>query len=145
MTTNGIFQRCLLMTGLLLAFAGCQRKVCDESVVGQTPRLSEPTGYWKEHPELLPEHVVTCTGDSANAMQSVNVDFDPEPAAPVPEINKRLEAAKWTRMEQKETGMGYQLQYRKGNERIVVSTITGHKRTHAMYSWEKLPDDTEHP
>ena len=129
----------------LLLLLGCQRKVCDESVVGQSPRLEEPTAFWKAHPELLPEHVVTCTGDSKPKVENLNVDFDPEPQAPVAEIIKRLEAAKWTRTEQKESAMGHELQFRKDNQRIVVSTITGHKRTHAMFTWEELPAGSEAP
>lgn len=139
------FSRLLSIIPFLLVFAGCQRKVCDHSVVGNSPRLNEPTAFWKAHPELLPEHTVTCTGDSKAKVENLNVDFDPEPKAPVVEIIKRLEAAGWTRTAQKESGMGHELQFRKDHHRIVVSTITGHKRTHAMFTWEELPADPDQP
>ncbi|MCA9648169.1 MAG: hypothetical protein KC492_46065 [Myxococcales bacterium] len=113
--------------------------------MGTSPRLSEPTAFWKAHPELLPEHVVACTGESKGNVENLNVDFDPEPNAPVAEIIKRLEAAGWTRTEQKESAMGHDLQFRKDTKRIVVSTILGHKRTHAMFTWEELPGEQADP
>ncbi len=119
---------------------GCQRGVCDESVVGQTPRIQELPAFWKQHPELLPERVVPCTGESKASSETLEVDFEPEPKVPVGTINERLESAGWTRMTQRETGMGHELQYEKAQGRLTVTTITGHKRTHAIFYHERVPE-----
>ncbi|MFV8754245.1 hypothetical protein ACNOYE_27185 [Nannocystaceae bacterium ST9] len=102
------------------------------------------SGFWADHTDLLISDE-PCDLRGTPEYESITVDFDPEPSAPMVAAVEKAEAKGWTRSTQKHTDTSFEVVFTKDGQELIISGLTHKGRTQVTYVWPnaKKADEPE--